>query len=59
VPDVIDLTVNLAGKILRDAGLVPRFTGGGTWVRSQSPGGGASVPRGSTVTCPTRRGPQL
>jgi hypothetical protein len=59
VPDVIDLAVNLAGRILRDAGLVPRFTGGGTWVRSQSPGGGASVPRGSTVTCPTRRGPQL
>lgn len=51
------LSANLAGKMLRDAGLVPKFTGGGTWVSSQAPGAG--VPRGSTVTCATRRGQQL
>ncbi len=55
VPDVIGLSANLAGKMLRDAGLVPKFTGTGTTVKTQSPRAGAGVPRGTQVTCTTQR----
>jgi hypothetical protein len=55
VPDVIGLSANLAGKMLRDAGLVPRFTGSGTTVKTCSPRAGVLVPRGTEVRCTTQR----
>jgi hypothetical protein len=57
VPDVVGLTPNRAATALRQAGLVPRFTPGGTSVRSQAPRAGAFVPRGSEVRCVTQREP--
>jgi hypothetical protein len=57
VPDVVGLTPNRAGAMLRQAGLVPRFTPGGTSVRSQAPRAGAFVPRGTEVRCVTQREP--
>lgn len=59
VPDVRDLSPSAASAGLRAAGLVPRIAGTGTWVATQSPSAGIAVPRGSTVTCTTRRGPRL
>jgi hypothetical protein len=55
VPDVLDLTAAMAGRMIRAAGLVPRFTGTGLWVARQSPAGGTTAPRGSRVTCTLSR----
>jgi len=55
VPDVVGSYSSGAGQAIRNAGLVPKFTGaspgGNAWVYSQSPGAGTVVDRGSTVTC--------
>lgn len=59
VPDVRDSSPARAAEALRAAGLVPTFTGQGTWVERQSPHGGAVVARGSTVSCGLRTGPVL
>ena len=58
VPDVRDISLASAAAAIRSAGLVPRFTGNGTWVESQSPPAGAVVAHGSTVTCAVRSGPR-
>jgi len=53
VPDVTGLARNAAGNAIRDADLVPRFTGAqGARVEvwSQEPGAGTRLRRGSTVT---------
>ena len=55
VPDVVGFYSSGAGQRIRNAGLVPKFTGdppgGNAWVRSQSPSPHTIVDRGSTVTC--------
>lgn len=58
VPDVRDISPASAAAAIRAADLVPRFTGNGTWVATQSPRAGAIVARGSTVTCQVRSGPR-
>jgi endonuclease/exonuclease/phosphatase family metal-dependent hydrolase len=60
VPDVLELSQAKAGQIIRDAGLVPAFTGSsgpGAWVRTQSPKANSLVRPGSTVTLQLRTGP--
>jgi PASTA domain-containing protein len=58
VPDVRELGTTAAAALIRAAGLVPVFTGSGTWVGSQSPAAGTVVARGSTVRCVRRSGPR-
>ncbi|WP_198351761.1 C1 family peptidase [Streptomyces typhae] len=53
VPDATGLARNAAGNLIRDAELVPRFTGAQgarVEVGSQEPGAGTKVRRGGTVT---------
>jgi subtilisin family serine protease len=61
VPLVQDLPSSLAGQVVRDKDLVPKFTGdlGGpnAFVWRQSPASGTKVHRGSTVTLQIRTGP--
>jgi hypothetical protein len=49
VPDVMNEPANLAGKDVLLSGLVPKFTGAGQVVNSQSPIAGKVVPGGSIV----------
>ena len=56
VPHVIGIPVEVASQDIQHAGLVPKFSGSGTWVSDQSPGPGHSVARGSTVTMTTQSG---
>jgi hypothetical protein len=59
VPHVIQEFAAQASDLVIAAGLVPKFTGQnhtGSWVFSQSPRGGRTVPRGSTVTMTLRTG---
>ena len=55
VPDVVGFYSSGAGQTIRNAGLVPKFTGdppgARSWVKSQRPSQGTVVDRGSTVTC--------
>jgi hypothetical protein len=60
VPPVRFNPVNVADHRVRDADLVPQYTGptgAGTYVFSQSPQGGTIVEVGSTVRMGTRKGP--
>ena len=58
VPDVFELTANVASKMITKAGFVPKFsTKSGLWVSSQSPTGGSAAPLGSTVTMTMHSGP--
>jgi beta-lactam-binding protein with PASTA domain len=61
VPDVRELRPAGAATLVRDAGLVPRFTGAvaatNSYVASQSPRAGQAVQQGSTVTMSLRNGP--
>jgi hypothetical protein len=60
VPDVRELSASVAANRILGAGLKPVFTGStgpGAWVWHQSPGAGAVVPSGSTVTLQLRTGP--
>jgi hypothetical protein len=63
VPDVREMPIPAAAKEVRDAGLVPKFTGstgstpGRPWVFSQSPTANTRVRPGSTVTMECRTGP--
>jgi pimeloyl-ACP methyl ester carboxylesterase len=61
VPWVQFLPLAVAAKDVKDAGLIPKFTGGGgpgtPWVASQSPFGGAVVTVGSVVSMFLRNGP--
>lgn len=57
VPHVRFLPRQLADARVRQADLVPRFTGSGTWVTNQSPVGGRVVSAGSTVSMSLRSGP--
>lgn len=60
VPYVRELRANQAGQQIRAAHLIPRFvgqTGSTGYVYSQHPQAGATVARGSTVTCQMRTGP--
>jgi Astacin (Peptidase family M12A) len=60
VPSVIQELASQAGPILIAAQLVPEFTGPNhtnSWVFSQSPMPGQSVPRGTTVTMVLRDSP--
>lgn len=60
VPDVIQMSPTQAQKVVRNAGLVAKFTGtnvGHAWVFSQSPAAGHVVNQGSTVTMLLRTGP--
>lgn len=57
VPHVIQEFAAQASDAVIAAGLVPKFTNSGSWVFSQSPAGGRTVPRGSTVTMTLRTGP--
>jgi hypothetical protein len=56
VPNVLQVPVNLAPKIITDAGFIPEFStkspdsAGLMMVSSQSPTGGSIAPLGSTVT---------
>lgn len=50
VPDVIDLTVALAQERIQAAQLHMTTHGSGNWVTNQSPGGGTTVPVGSSVS---------
>jgi hypothetical protein len=59
VPNVREESVELAADHVQAAGLVPKFTGAGTWVFSQSPLAGHVVPKGSTVTMHLHTGPVL
>jgi len=60
VPFVVEMSSSAAGRAIRAADLVPKFTGApdgpNAWVVSQSPGPGTRVVRGSTVTCRLRIG---
>jgi hypothetical protein len=60
VPLVREMSQTTAAQRVRDAGLVPRFTGptspGRPFVAAQSPAAGARVPDGSTVTMTLRVG---
>jgi len=55
VPEVVGFYSSGAGRAIRNAGLVPKFTGAPpgarSWVVSQSPSSDTVVDRGSTVTC--------
>jgi|SRR5215212_4992697 len=55
VPEVVGFSSSGAGRAIRNAGLVPKFTGdpqgANAWVVSQSPSPGTLVEPGSTVTC--------
>jgi eukaryotic-like serine/threonine-protein kinase len=55
VPDVVDRKLDVASRILTEAGFQVRTRGSGLLDRVvfQSPGGGRSAPRGSTVTLTT------
>jgi hypothetical protein len=60
VPDVFELSPSRAGQEVRDAGLVPEFTGQNrsyAHVVRQSPLAGETVPLGSTVTMELQLGP--
>jgi hypothetical protein len=61
VPLVRFLPARMAAENVRDADLVPRFTGapptGQSWVFTQSPAPGAIVNVGATVTMQLRNGP--
>lgn len=60
VPFVLFDSVRVADRQIRDAGLVPKFTGptgAGAFVVSQAPLGGRIVDVGSTVKMRTRKGP--
>jgi hypothetical protein len=60
VPDVLQIFASQASDLVIGAGLVPRFTGPNhtnSWVFSQSPTSGRTVPRGSTVTMRLRDDP--
>jgi hypothetical protein len=60
VPDVQEFRRNAAAKKVRDAGLVPAFTGStsaAAWVDSQSPPADTEVDAGSTVQMHCRTGP--
>lgn len=50
VPDLIDLSVALAQQQFQAALLHMTTHGSGNWVGNQSPGGGAVVPVGSSVS---------
>ena len=60
VPLVREMSQTTAAERVRDAGLVPRFTGptspGRPFVAAQSPAAGARVPDGSAVTMTLRVG---
>ncbi len=63
VPDVFELTANVASKMITNAGFVPKFStrssnAPGLWVSSQSPLAGATEPLGSTVTMTMHSGPR-
>jgi PASTA domain-containing protein len=61
VPDVFELTANIAAKVITNAGFVPKFSrpnASGLWVSSQSPLAGATAPLGSTVTMTMHSGPR-
>jgi len=61
VPDVFELTANVAAKMVTNAGFVPKFSSSNTsglWVSSQSPIAGATAPLGSTVTMTMHSGPR-
>jgi V8-like Glu-specific endopeptidase len=55
VPNVVGSYSSAAGRAIRNAGLVPKFTGdppgARSWVVSQKPSAHTVVDRGSTVTC--------
>lgn len=60
VPNVMQEFAPSAAQTIIDAELVPKFTGPNntnSWVSSQSPMHGHSVPRGTTVTMRLRAGP--
>jgi hypothetical protein len=57
VPDVREMVRGEAEAAIRAAGLVPRISGTGTWVLSQSPAAGSPVPRRSKVTLHLMGGP--
>ncbi len=57
VPNVVQEFAAEASDRVIDAGLVPKFTNSGSWVFSQSPTGGRTALRGSTVTMSLRTGP--
>lgn len=57
VPDVFEELMASAADRVEAAGLVPKFTGTGTWVFSQSPPAGHVVLKGSTVTMLLHSGP--
>jgi hypothetical protein len=57
VPNVFELTANVALKVITDAGFIPKFSNAGLWVSSQSPIGGSIAPLGSTVSMTMRSGP--
>jgi hypothetical protein len=59
VPDVLERSQPKAAAAIQAAGLVPRFTGQGTWVARQHPRAGTVVDRGSTVDCGLQSGPIL
>jgi PASTA domain-containing protein len=59
-PDVVEMRKGHATTAVLAADLVPAFTGqdgANAWVRSQSPDGGATVERGSTLTMQLQTGP--
>jgi YVTN family beta-propeller protein len=58
VPDVTLTAKALAQNLVVAAGLVPTFTGTGTWVSSQSPAAGTVVAPGVTVTMRLSSGSQ-
>jgi endonuclease/exonuclease/phosphatase family metal-dependent hydrolase len=57
VPDVREMSPTQAAQIIQAAGLEPKFTGSGTWVRTQRPQAGTRISAGSTVTLELRAGP--
>jgi hypothetical protein len=61
VPDLFEERPAAAAKLVRDAGLVPKFTGANptnaAYVASQSPVAGQLVNKGSTVSMLLRTGP--
>jgi len=59
VPHVINDPGSSAADAVEAAGLVPKFSGNGEWVKSQSPHGGYPVPLGSIVTMALRTGRPL
>ena len=61
VPDVRELNHGVAGSLVINAGLVPRYTGAipqpNAWVFQQSPSAGVAASRGDTVNMLLRVGP--